>query len=108
MNALYHFFYGTEEAVKASSSSSSPHTIIDLQENNHFKCNVIGGDGDCSDTFAPQHAYRLTSKLYLVCCSKRMRTSLIDRNGDSNISKSLFSGLRNLSYSSSSASSGIQ
>jgi hypothetical protein len=56
------------------------------------------------------NAYRLAS--YLDCCSKRMRTSLIDRNGDSNgggggASKlaSLFSGLSNASSSSSSSSS---
>jgi len=201
-NAPYHYFYGTEEAVKAlkQSNSSSPHTIIDLQENNHFKCNVIGGDngdsdggdGDCSlvsqlneysfirivnkcftkefvshcdqlsehkhqlrsltrrfrllyivsfvvlvvltlftlnylctDIWKQKNdgsvvtrlrlnAYRLAS--YLDCCSKRMRTSLIDRNGESSssgssggggVSKlaSLFSGLSNVSSSSSSSSS---
>jgi len=59
------------------------------------------------------NAYRLAS--YLDCCSKRMRTSLIDRNGESSsgsgggggVSKlaSLFSGLSNVSSSSSSSSS---
>ena len=202
-NAPYHYFYGTEEAVKAlkQSNSSSPHTIIDLQENNHFKCNVIGGNGDgdgdcslvsqlneysfirivnkcftkefvshcdqlsehkhqlrsltrrfrllyivsfvvlvvltlftlnylCTDIWKQKNdgsvvtrlrlnAYRLAS--YLDCCSKRMRTSLIDRNGESSSSSgggggvsklaSLFSGLSNVSSSSSSStstSSGVQ
>jgi hypothetical protein len=199
-NAPYHYFYGTEEAAKAlkQSNSSSPHTIIDLQDNNHFKCNVIGGGNDdsdsdddcnlvnqlneysfirivnkcytkefvshcdklreqkhqirsltrrfrilyivsfvvlvvltlftlnylCTDIWKQKNdgslitrlrlnAYRLAS--YLDCCSKRMRTSLIDRNGNSNggggASKlaSLFSGLSNASSSSSSStSSGVQ
>ncbi len=41
-------FISFQKAVKASSSSSSPNTIIDLQVNNHFKCYVIGDDCDFS------------------------------------------------------------
>lgn len=67
-NAPYHYFYGTEEAQRALKQNASAHTIIDLQGNEHFKC-------DCSLVQQLSHYsfVRLTNK----CFTKELQDQCI-------------------------------